>query len=72
VAVGYFVAGIHGAIAAWAAMMTPALLIIPLVHFVGRKLDNPRVKTILQTIVISSAGPVARDRDPARARHAIG
>lgn len=56
VAVGYFVAGIPGAVAGWAAMTTPALLIIPLVHYVGRKLDNPRVKTILQTIVIASAG----------------
>ena len=43
-------------------------LIIPLVHYIGRKLDNPRVKTILQTIVIASAGlllaasiPLARD-----------
>jgi chromate transporter len=68
VAVGYFAAGIPGAIAGWAAMTTPALLIIPLVHFVGRKLDNPRIKTILQTIVIASAGlllaaviPLARD-----------
>ena len=68
VAVGYFVAGIPGAIAGWAAMTTPALLIIPLVHFVGRKLDNPRVKTILRTIVIASAGlllaaviPLAQD-----------
>jgi len=68
VAVGYYVAGIPGAIAGWAAMTTPALLIIPLVYFVGRKLDNPRVKTILQTIVIASAGlllaaaiPLARD-----------
>jgi chromate transporter len=68
VAVGYFVAGIPGAIAGWAAMTTPALLIIPLVHYVGRKLDNPRVKTVLQTIVIASAGlllgaviPLARD-----------
>jgi chromate transporter len=47
---------------------TPALLIIPLVHFVGRKLESPRVKTVLQTIVIASAGlllaavvPLARD-----------
>jgi chromate transporter len=37
-------------------MSTPALLIIPLVHYVGRKLDNPRVKTVLETIVIASAG----------------
>jgi chromate transporter len=68
VAVGYFVAGIPGAIAGWAAMTTPALLIIPLVHYLGRKLENPRVKTVLQTVVIASAGlllaaaiPLARD-----------
>jgi chromate transporter len=68
VAVGYFVAGIPGAIAGWAAMTTPALLILPLVHLVGRKLENPRVKTVLETIVIASAGlllaaaiPLARE-----------
>jgi chromate transporter len=68
VCVGYFVAGLPGAVAGWLAMITPALLIIPLVHFVGRKMDNPRVKSILQTVVIASAGlllaaavPLARD-----------
>jgi chromate transporter len=33
--VGYFVAGIPEAIAGWLAMITPAVLIIPLVHFSG-------------------------------------
>jgi chromate transporter len=68
VSVGYFVAGVPGAIAGWAAMVTPALLIIPLVHFVGRKMESPRVKGVLQTVVIASAGlllaaviPLARD-----------
>jgi chromate transporter len=68
VSVGYFVAGVPGAIAGWAAMATPALLIIPLVHFVGRRLEHPRVKGVLQTVVIASAGlllaaaiPLARD-----------
>jgi chromate transporter len=56
VSVGYFVAGVPGAIAGWAAMVTPALLIIPLVHFVGRRMDHPRVKGVLQTVVIASAG----------------
>jgi chromate transporter len=49
-------------------MITPALLIIPLVHFVGRKMEHPRVKSILQTVVIASAGlllaaaiPLGRD-----------
>jgi chromate transporter len=68
VSVGYFVAGMPGAIAGWLAMITPALLIIPLVYFVGRKMEHPRVKSILQTVVIASAGlllaaaiPLARD-----------
>jgi chromate transporter len=56
VSVGYFVAGLPGAIAGWLAMITPALLIIPLVHFVGRKMEHPRVKAVLQTVVIASAG----------------
>jgi chromate transporter len=56
VSVGYFVAGVPGAIAGWAAMCTPALLIIPLVHFVGRKIEHPRVRGILQMVVLASAG----------------
>jgi chromate transporter len=74
VAVGYFVAGAPGAVMGWLAMITPALLIIPLVHFAGRKIEHPRVKSMLQSVVIASAGlllaaaiPLARDAltDPA-------
>jgi chromate transporter len=36
VSAGYFAEGIPGAVAGWLAIITPALLIIPLVHFVGR------------------------------------
>jgi chromate transporter len=68
VSVGYFVEGIPGAIAGWLAMITPAVLIIPLVHFVGRRMEKLRVKSILQTVVVASAGlllaaaiPLARD-----------
>jgi chromate transporter len=56
VSVGYFVAGLRGAIAGSLAMIAPALLVIPLVHFVGRKMEHPRVKAVLQTVVIASAG----------------
>ena len=56
VSVGYFVAGIPGAIAGWLAMITPAGIVIPLVHFVGRRMENPRVKSILQAVVIASSG----------------
>jgi chromate transporter len=68
VSVGYFVAGVPGAIAGWLAMITPAVIIIPLVHFSGRHIDHPRVRSVLQAIVIGSAGlllaasiPLARD-----------
>jgi chromate transporter len=63
-----FRAGLPGAIAGWLAMIPPALLIIPIVHFVGHKMEHPRVRSILQTMVIPSAGllltaaiPLGRD-----------
>lgn len=68
VSVGYFAAGLPGAVAGWLAMITPALLIIPLVHLVGRRMEHPRVRSVLQTAVIASAGlllaaaiPLGRD-----------
>lgn len=68
VSAGYFAAGLPGAIAGWLAMITPALLIIPMVHFVGRRMNHPRVRSLLQTVVIASAGlllaaaiPLGRD-----------
>jgi chromate transporter len=56
VSVGYFVDGIPGAIAGWLAMITPAVLIIPLVQLAGQHTDHPRVRSVLQTVVIASAG----------------
>ena len=49
-------------------MITPALLIIPLVHYSGGRLEHPRAKSVLQAVVIASAGlllaaaiPLAQD-----------
>ncbi len=68
VSVGYFVAGFPGAIAGWAAMTTPALLILPLLHYGGRRAEHPRAKAVIQAVVLASAGllwsatiPLARD-----------
>ena len=68
VSAGYFAAGVPGAIAGWFAMVTPALLIIPLILFVGRRSDRPRVKAALEAVVIASAAlllgaaiPLAKD-----------
>ena len=56
VSVGYFVAGVAGAVAGWLAMITPALLVIPLVHFVGKGFEHPRIKSVLRAVVLASAG----------------
>ena len=56
VSVGYFAGGISGGIAGWLAMSTPALLIIPLVHFAGRRVEHPKVKAVLEAVVLASAG----------------
>ncbi len=68
VSVGYFVDGVPGAIAGWLAMIAPALLIIPLIHFMGKRATHPRVTSTMQGVVLASAGllwvssiPLARE-----------
>jgi chromate transporter len=56
VSVGYFAGGIPSAIAGWAAMVTPALFVLPLVHYLGRRAEHPRAKGVFQAVVLSSAG----------------
>ena len=55
VAVGYLVAGTPGAMAGWLAMITPALLVIPLLATVQRWLHLPRVRSIVDAVVITGA-----------------
>jgi chromate transporter len=68
VSVGYFAAGIPGAIAGWLAMITPAFLIIPMLRFIGKRAEHPRVKSVIRTVTLAGAGlllsavvPLARD-----------
>jgi chromate transporter len=53
--VGPVLPGVPGAIAGWLAMITPAGLIIPLVHFVGRRMGVPRIRSVLETVVVAIA-----------------
>ena len=68
VSVGYFAAGVAGAIAGWLAMVTPAFLVIPLIRYVGHRAGHPRIRSTLEAAVLASAGlilaslgPLARD-----------
>jgi chromate transporter len=55
VAVGYLAAGWPGAIAAWLAMITPALAAIPLFVLMQRWIHVPRVRAAVDAVVIASA-----------------
>jgi chromate transporter len=55
VAVGYLVLGWQGAVAGYLAMVTPAFLAIPLLAWVQRRLHHPRMRTLVDTVVITGA-----------------
>lgn len=56
VSAGYYAAGAEGVFAAWLAIITPALLVIPLLQFAARRTKDPRVQRTLRAVVLASAG----------------
>lgn len=55
VAVGYLAAGWPGAIAGWLALVTPAFAALPLLATVQRWLHLPRVRSLVDAVVIAGA-----------------
>jgi chromate transporter len=55
ISVGYFVDGVAGGIAGWLALITPALLAIPLTHYVARSTSHPRARSMVGAVVVASA-----------------
>jgi chromate transporter len=64
VSVGYFVAGTPGAIAGWAAMITPAFIIIPLLRYLGSRAGHPRVKGAIRAVTNAAAGLIVAAAAP--------
>jgi chromate transporter len=56
VSVGYFVAGVPGAAAGYFALVTPAFLAVPIIRFIGRRLEHPRARSMLNAAMLASAG----------------
>ena len=54
VAVGYLAAGWPGAIAGWLALITPALVAIPLLLMVQRWMHLPHMRAAVDAIVLAS------------------
>jgi chromate transporter len=68
VVIGYQVDGIPGGIAAFLALITPAFLVLPMMHWLGKRADNPRIRGAIRGLLLGSAGlllsasvPLARD-----------
>jgi chromate transporter len=68
VSVGYFADGYPGAFAGLMALLTPALLVIPILKFARGRAEHPRVKCTIEAVVLASAGmllaasvPIARE-----------
>ena len=68
VSVGYFVAGVPGAVVGWLAVVTPAFLIIPMLRYFGARANRPAVKGAIQSVMLAAAGlvisatvPLAKD-----------
>lgn len=66
--IGYFVAGVPGGILGAIAVMTPAFFIIPMLQYLGKRADRPRVKSAIQAVTLAASGlvvaatvPLARD-----------
>ena len=55
VAVGYYAGGWSGAIAGWLAMITPALVAIPLLMLIQRWVHLPRIRAAVDGVIIASA-----------------
>lgn len=68
VSVGYFVAGVPGAIAGYLAMVTPAFVVLLLVRVAKGHAENPRFQRVVRSVLLAAAGlliaatiPLARD-----------
>ncbi len=68
VCIGYSVDGVPGAISAFLALITPAFLALPLMRWLGRRSNHPRIRDAIRGLLIGSAGlllassvPLAQD-----------
>jgi chromate transporter len=68
VCIGYTVAGVPGAISAFLALITPAFLGLPIMRWLGRRANHPRVRDAIRGLILGTAGlllasavPLAKD-----------
>jgi chromate transporter len=55
ISVGYAVAGVPGAVVGWLALVTPAVLVIPLYGLAARAMTHRRTRGAIGALVLASA-----------------
>lgn len=56
ISVGYEVAGWRGAFVGWLALVTPAVLVIPIYGIAAAAMNQRRARAAVETLVLGSAG----------------
>ncbi|HEY1758236.1 MAG TPA: chromate transporter [Bryobacteraceae bacterium] len=56
VCIGYTAAGIPGAMSAFLALITPAFLVLPMMRWLGRRANHPRVRDGIRGLMLGTAG----------------
>jgi len=56
VGIGYFIAGVPGALIGLLALITPAFFIIPMIRYLGHRIDTPRVHSAIKCLTLAAAG----------------
>jgi chromate transporter len=56
VSLGYFVDGVPGACVGLLALITPAFFIIPMLRYLGKRVNHPRIRSAIRTVTLAAAG----------------
>lgn len=56
VSLGYFISGVPGACVGLLALITPAFLIIPMLQYLGKRVNQPRIRSAIRTVTLAAAG----------------
>ena len=70
VSLGYFVHGVPGAVVGLLALLTPAFLIIPMLQYLGKRLNQPRIRSAIRTVTLAAGGLLLSTTVPL-ARHSL-
>lgn len=56
VSIGYTIDGLPGALAGLMALITPSILIIPLLLYLGRRVNRPDIRSAIRAVTLAAAG----------------